>query len=357
MKSPSTRVLAPALSLLLVAGLTACAAPGSDPGATDDPARPLVLVTYDSFALGEGVLEAFTEQTGVPVEVHALGDAGELVNKLVLTKDSPLGDVVFGIDNTFASRAVDAGVLVDYVSGELHAEAKRHLLPAGSGREQLTPIDTGDVCFNVDHRWFQDTGLAEPASLDDLLDERYRDLIVLPAPNSSSPGLAFLFATIAAKGEPGWQDYWRALLDNGAKLTGGWSDAYYSDFSGPSSGGDRPLVLSYATSPPAEASDDDASAPTGVLLDTCFRQVEYAGIIDGSGEVERSKQLVDFLYGVTVQEDIPGSMYMFPVNPEAQLPPTWERFAETAENPWSLAPDAIEANRDRWLSEWLELIS
>jgi len=326
-----------AASAVLLAGCTA-------PPADDAPVT-LVLVTHDSFALSEGTLEHFTEETGVVVEVQSGGDAGELVNKLVLTKDSPLGDVVFGIDNTFASRAADNGVLEEYVSGDLTAAEDAFLLPAASGGEYLTPIDSGDVCVNVDHEWFTEAGLAEPATLDDLIDPAYEGLLVVEAANSSSPGLAFLLATIAAYGD-GWPDYWSALIDNQVKVAASWSDAYYVDFSGPSSEGDRPLVVSYASSPPFE------SGATGVLLDTCFRQTEYAGVIAGTEHPAEARQLVDFLFSTTVQNDIPENMYVFPVNSEATLPETWAEYAEIATDPYVIDPADIDANRERWISEW-----
>jgi thiamine transport system substrate-binding protein len=326
-----------AASTLLLAG---CA-----PAANDDVT--LVLVTHDSFALSEGTLEQFTEQTGIRVEVQQAGDAGELVNKLVLTADSPLGDVVFGIDNTFASRAASNGVLEEYVSGDLTAAEDAFLLPEGSGGEYLTPIDSGDVCVNVDHEWFADAGIPEPVTLDDLTDPMYEGLLVVEAANSSSPGLAFLLATIAAYGDA-WPDYWSALVDNHVKVAASWTDAYYSDFSGPSSEGDRPLVVSYASSPPVEV----PPGSTGVLLETCFRQTEYAGVLAGTEHPAEARQLVDFLFSTVVQNDIPENMYVFPVNSAAELPETWAEYAEVATDPYEIDPAEIDANRERWITEW-----
>jgi len=326
-----------AASALLLAG---CTPPADEP-------VTLVLVTHDSFALSEGTLEAFTDATGIVVDVQSGGDAGELVNKLVLTKDSPLGDVVFGIDNTFASRAASNGVLEEYVSGDLTEAEDAFLLPAGSGGESLTPIDSGDVCVNVDHEWFASAGIPEPATLDDLADPAYEGLLVVEAANSSSPGLAFLLATIAAYGD-GWPDYWSALVDNQVKVAASWSDAYYVDFSGPSSEGDRPLVVSYASSPPVEV----PPGSTGVLLDTCFRQTEYAGVIAGTERPAEARQLVDFLFSTVVQNDIPENMYVFPVNADATLPESWAEYAEVATDPYELDPAEIDANRERWITEW-----
>jgi thiamine transport system substrate-binding protein len=326
-----------AASAVLLAGCTT-------PPADDEPPT-LVLVTHDSFALSEGTLEQFTDETGIVVDVQSGGDAGELVNKLVLTKDSPLGDVVFGIDNTFASRAASNGVLEEYVSDDVTDAEAAYLLPDGSGGEFLTPIDSGDVCVNVDHAWFEEAGIPEPETLDDLIDPAYEGLLVVEAANSSSPGLAFLLATIAAYGD-GWYDYWSALVDNNVKVAASWSDAYYVDFSGPSSEGDRPLVVSYASSPPFE------SGATGVLLDTCFRQTEYAGVIAGTEHPEEARQLVDFLFSTVVQNDIPENMYVFPVNSAAELPAEWAEYAEIATDPYEIDPAEIDANRETWITEW-----
>jgi len=330
------------IALVAVTLLAGCTTPADEP-------TTLVLVTHDSFLLSEGTLEKFTEQTGIEVSVQAGGDAGELANKLVLTKDSPLGDVVFGIDNTFASRVVNAGVLEEYVSPDLTDAESKYLLPDGSGGGYLTPIDSGDVCVNVDHEWFTEHGLAEPKTLDDLLQPEYKDLLVVEAANSSSPGLAFLLATIAANDEMGedvWQQYWQGLIENGVKIAASWSDAYYVDFSGPSSEGDRPLVVSYASSPPFEP-----AGATGALLDTCYTQTEYAGVIAGTEHSKEAQQLVDFLFSTTVQNDIPENMYVYPVNSKATLPAGWDQYP-VAEKPYFIDPADIDANREEWLKVW-----
>jgi thiamine transport system substrate-binding protein len=327
--------------------LAACA-----PADTEQGPEPLVLVTHDSFLLSEGILDQFTEETGIPVIVQASGDAGQVVNTLVLTKDSPLGDVVFGIDNTFASRAVNAGVLEDYVSAAISAAESSYLLPSDQGAEQLTPITNGDVCVNVDHEWFTEKGIAEPVTLEDLTKPEYKDLLVVQAANSSSPGLAFLLATIDAFGDDGWQQYWTDLMANGALVVAGWTDAYYTEFSGPSSEGNRPLVVSYASSPAFEAADDATVAPTGALLDTCFRQTEYAGVIAGTTQPAAARQLVDFLFSTVVQDDIPEQMYVYPVNTLATLPESFVKFASVAQNPFVVEPTRIDDNREQWQAQW-----
>ena len=240
--------LATVLTTGLAAGLSGCALSSS--GKADDDPKTVVVVTHDSWAMDKKVIAAFEKSSGYTVKVRPTADAGELTNRLVLTKDDPLGDVVYGIDNTFASRASSAGVLQDYVPKDRPASAASYDLPAESGAAQLTPVDYGDVCVNVDDAWFKEHGKTPPRTLDDLTDPAYRNLFVVPGATTSSPGLAFLLTTVAAKGEGGWQDYWRKLVANGVKVDAGWTNAYEVDFTGGGGKGDRPIVLSYASSPP-----------------------------------------------------------------------------------------------------------
>ena len=146
----------------------------------------------------------FEDESGYDLEIKASGDAGALTNKLVLSKDNPSGDAVFGIDNTFGSRAIDEGVLAAY-EPELPDGVDDYAL-GGDDEHLLTPVDTGNVCVNVDDTYFAERKLEPPASLEDLTDPDYRDLFVVPGATTSSPGLAFLLATIAEYGDE-WPDY------------------------------------------------------------------------------------------------------------------------------------------------------
>lgn len=349
---PTGRRAAGGAALALLASTAVASCSLSDVGGAGG-AGEVVLVTHDSFAASEDVLAEFTELTGLTVDVRRVGDAGTLVNQLVLTKDSPLGDVVFGIDNTFASRALDADILESYVPPAVGSEVLS-MAPDSSGR--LTPVDYSDVCVNVDHEWFAERGIPEPMTLRDLTHPRYRDLLVVQDPSSSSPGLAFLLATIGELGEPGWEEYWAALRDNGVKVASDWSDAYYVDFSGPSSTGERPLVVSYATSPPFEVPEGETVAPTGALLDTCFRQVEYTGVLAGTEQREGARRLVDFLLSRTFQEDIPEQMYVYPVSAEAELPADWVTFAPLSPSPIHVSPAEIAQNRRAWVDRWTDIV-
>jgi thiamine transport system substrate-binding protein len=348
------------LGALVVPALAACSAVGAAPpaptvsGTAGATARTVTLVTHDSFALTKGILDDFTKQTGYTVDVVQPGDAGTLVNQLVLTKDAPVGDVTFGIDNTFASRALDAGVLVPpspAPTGPAVQDGASYRVP-GDSAGALTPVDVGDVCVNVDHAWFTAHHVAEPASLDDLTKPAYKNLFVTESPTTSSPGFAFLLATIGRYGTDGWQGYWKALKGNGVKVDDGWENAWNVDYTAGGGNGQYPIVLSYSSSP-VDTIPQGASAPTtGALLDTCFRQVEYAGVIAGAKNPAGAAAFVSFLLSDEVQRDIPGSMYMYPVSSSVTVPGDWAQWAPLAPKPLSVPAADIAAHRSDWLQQW-----
>jgi thiamine transport system substrate-binding protein len=321
--------------------------------ATSAQPDQLVLITHDSFALSEGTLDQFTEDTGIDVVVQTAGDAGSMVNQAVLTKDNPLGDVMYGVDNTFLSRAVDEGVFVPHTASDID-DVPEALRVEG---DVVTPIDFGDVCINYDVAALADLGLEPPASLTDLTDDAYADLLVVQDPATSSPGLAFLMATIDAfpeGSEYDWRDYWADLFDNGVSVAGDWTQAYSVEFT--RAGGDRPLVVSYASSPPFEVLFGELdTAPTGVMLDGCFRQIEYAGVLAGTEHPGPAGELVDFLLTTPVQEDIPLNMFVYPANSEADLPPVLIEYSVLPERPVQTDPSVIGAERERWIEEWTSL--
>ena len=341
-----------ALSAFALIG-TSCSLTAEDDDARDTATGEcgeVVLVTHDSFDLPKKVVRAFEEESGCTLTHSPAGDGGELTSKLTVTKGDPIGDVAFGVDNTFAGAALEEGVFAPY-DADLPAGADDYLLP-GDEDGVLTPIDNASVCVNVDTAWFAAHGVEPPASLDDLTDPAYRDLFVTPAATTSTPGLAFLLATIGEYGD-GWTSYWEDLLANGAKVVKGWEDAYYVDFS--FSGGDRPIVLSYDTSPAYTVEKDRSS--TAALLDTCFRQVEYAGVLEGAANPDGAEQVVDFLLSREVQEALPTSMYVFPVDADAALPPEWAEYAEQPTAPIEVSPEDIADHRREWLTEWTDITS
>lgn len=349
-----------ALTLTLLLATVACGDEGrNDDAATSTPSADalagttLRVVTHDSFNVSESVLQAFEDQTGITVELVKGGDAVQVVNQAVLTRDNPQGDVLFGIDNNLLTRAYDANLFVPYESpGLATVDAAFQLDP----EHRVTPIDRGDVCINFDREYFTSRSLAVPESLDDLAEPQYADQLVVENPSTSTPGLAFLLATIAAYGEDGWQDYWERLKDNGVTVAEGWEQAYYELFSGGSGEGSSPLVVSYASSPPVEVTDVAGTAPgaspTGAIAATCYRQIEFAGILSGTDHEAAAQAFVDFLLSTPFQDDMPLNMYVYPVNGQATLPEAFTKYAVQVDDPLLVPSDRVGANRDRWIEQW-----
>ena len=311
----------------------------------------ITLVTHDSFALSDGTLDEFTAQTGIKVELLKSDDAGAMVSQAVITSGKPIADVMFGIDNTFLCKALEANVFVPYESPALTNVAKELQLDS---HHRVTPMDIGDVCVNYWKDSFATT--KAPASFDDLTKSEFKGQFVTEHPDTSSPGFAFLLATIAKYGDKGWESYWRKLRDNDVAVAQGWTEAYSEQFK--SGGGDKSIVTSYASSPAAEvvfAEGKLTEPPTGVVNETCFRQIEFAGVLRGTQHPEAAAALVDFLLSDTVQNDIPLNMFVFPASRSATLPPEFSKHAKLVDKPRTLDPATIEANRIDWTERWAKV--
>lgn len=319
----------------------------------------LTVVAHDSFAYTEAVMAQFQADTGITVEVLRLGDAGTMLNQLILSKNNPLGDVVFGVDNSFLSRALDEDLFLAYESPVLENVDQAFIVDPDF---RVTPVDYGDVCLNYDIAYFEENDLALPDSLADLTLPAYSGLLAVQNPATSSPGLAFLLATVAAFGEEGdytYLDFWTDLVANDVAITEGWTDAYYGEFT--RYGGSRPLVVSYASSPPAEVLFADPpvdEAVTGAVVadGMCFRQIEFAGILDGTDNPEGARLFIDFLLSREFQAELPLQMFVFPVNGDVELPEVFVEYAVIPENPVSLDPADIDAGREEWIEAWTETV-
>jgi len=313
----------------------------------------ITLVTHDSFNVSKGVLRAFTRSSGVKVRILRAGDAGQALNQTILTKDHPIGDVLYGVDNTFLSRALDNGIFDAYESAALEQVPSEYVLDA---RHRVTPIDRADVCVNDDKRWFREHDIPRPTRLEDLADPEYRGLLVVESPATSSTGLSFLLATIAHFGEDGWRDFWADLRANDVVVVDGWEQAWYEQFTAGSESGEHPLVASYASSPVATVNKKGTSARAGTLLASCFQQIEFAGILRGTEHTRAARRLIDFMLSRRFQADLPDQMYVFPVRDGVALPAAFEEFADVAPSPLELPPSAIQENRERWIREWTETV-
>ena len=318
--------------------------------------RQLNVITHDSFAVSEEVVAAFETQYNARVQFIKGGDTGVALNKLILSKDHPLADVFYGLDNTYLSRALDEGIFEPYASPLLAQIPVEFQLDPAQG---ALPVDYGDVCINYDKAYFAEKNLTPPQDLDALLDPQYRSMLVVENPATSSPGLAFLLATIGRYGEEGYLDYWRQLVDNDVQVVNDWETAYNGEFS--YWGGTRPLVVSYSSSPPFEmifAETPLEEPPTGSVVGpgSCFRQIEFAGILKGTPNRDLAEAWIDFMLSPTFQEDMPMQMAVFPVNPDARLDESFAQYLQTPEQPATLAPDLIASQRETWIQAWTEVV-
>ncbi|MFF4909573.1 thiamine ABC transporter substrate binding subunit [Streptomyces sp. NPDC001260] len=339
--------------------LTACGS--SSAGQSSGDSRTVTLVSHDSWAVSKSVLADFEKQSGYKVRVLKSGDAGQAVNKALLTKDNPQGDVFFGVDNTLLSRALDNGLFQPYEAKG--ADTVQSAYRVDQDKHRVTPIDYGDICVNYDKAYFSKHKLTPPQSFDDLVKPAYKNLLVTENASTSSPGLGFLLGSAAKYGDGGWQDYWKKLKANGVKVVDGWEQAYNQEFSGSAGGkkakADRPLVVSYASSPPAEvvfADPRPTTAPTGVSYGTCFRQIEYAGLLSNAKNTKGGKAFIDFLLGKEFQQDMPLNMFVYPVVEGAKVPKEFTEYGPAAKDPETMTPTKIAANRDQWVKSWTSLV-
>jgi thiamine transport system substrate-binding protein len=323
--------------------------------------RVLRVLTHSSFAATQSVIAAFEAANNVRVQFASGGDAGETLNKAILTRSSPLADVLYGVDNTFLGRALSADILQPYDSPALSALAPD--LQADP-THRLLPVDFGFISLNYDRTWFASRGLAVPQSLEDLARPLYRGLLVVENPATSSPGLAFLLATIARFGEAGaqtWRSYWADLRRNDALVVNGWDDAYYNQFSAEGKG-KRPIVVSYATSPAYELYNAPAPKPsvppTGNILPegSSFRQIEFVGILKGAKDLDLARRFVDFMLSEAFQTDIPLQMWVYPSRKGIVVPDIFRLFAPVPAAPASIEPPAIESHREEWIKAWTKIM-
>lgn len=315
-------------------------------------AQTLRVLAHDSFSLDKNLVAAFERQNNLKLQIIKGGDAGEMVNKAILSRRAPIADVIFGFDNATLLKVLEADLLEPYASPAL-AEVRPELKLDATFR--ATPVDYGFVNLNFHRASLANQAL--PERLADLAKPEFAKMLVVSNPATSSPGLAFLIATIQAFGEDRYLGFWADLRKNGLRVERGWSEAYYTAFS--QNGGDRPLVLSYSTSPAAEfffAEGKLPEPPTGnLLLSNAFRQIEFVGIVKGTPNRAAARKFVDWLLSPAVQQSIPTQMWVFPARANTPLPEVF-RFVPTVRLEPRFFPRLSAANIDRWIAEWTQVV-
>jgi thiamine transport system substrate-binding protein len=349
--------IAPAVALLVAVAALGAATPAATAAPAAKQDVTITLVTHDSFAVSKKVLADFTKETGIKVKLLPAGDAGAALSQVILTKGAPIGDLLFGVDNTFLSRALKAGIFETYRSSQLASVPAAYQLDAG---HHVTPVDHGDVCVEYDKQWFADHKVAVPKSLEDLTKPAYKGLLVAENPATSSPGLAFQLATIAHFGSARWRDYWSKLRANDVQIVNDWNTAYESSFTAGGGDGSKPLVVSYASDPAAAvyyATDPKPTvSPVATLTPSCFRQIEFVGVLKGTSHPKEARRLVDFMIERTFQADLPLQMFVYPVRDGTPLPSVFQKYAEVVAEPLSLPPAEIGKSRDHWIEQWTDTV-
>jgi len=318
--------------------------------------KVLTVMTHDSFAISGSVVDYFETQYNVDIQFLEVGDTGTAVNKAALSKGNPLADVFYGVDNTFLSRALEEDIFEVYQSPLLEDINPVFILDQSF---RALPVDFGDVCLNYQKSFFIENNLPAPDSLEDLIQPDFEGLLTVQNPATSSPGLAFLMTTVGYFGEDGYLDYWEKLVANGVNIVNDWETAYYSAFS--QAGGTDPIVVSYSSSPPfevlfAEEPLDDAPTAAVTSPGTCFRQIEFVGILNGTPNRELAEKWVDYMLSPAFQEDIPLNMYVFPVNRNAVLEETFQKYLDIPEVTADISPAMIAENREKWINDWTEAV-
>lgn len=315
-------------------------------------ANELRVIVHSSFSLPKPLLTQFEAEAGVKLGIIKAGDAGEMLNKLILTRAQPIADVVFGLDNALIAKAVAANIIEPY-SGP--AMQRASVVPLASG---VVAVDYGFVNLNYDRAWFAKSGLALPKSLADLALPAYRNLVAVQNPATSSPGFAFMLATIAGLGEEAAFDWWARMRSNGLKVTKGWTEAYYTEFT--RNGGTRPIVVSYASSPAAEvfySKEKINEPPTASLFlkGGVFRQVEGVALVKGGQQREAAGRFIEFMRSPAVQEGLQTVMWMNAAEPRTARPEVMRHAVEPAafDNP---SAETIAAKGVDWVSRWTSVV-
>jgi thiamine transport system substrate-binding protein len=332
--------------------ISGCSPAAGSPTSTGSAPRTLTVMTHDSFAASKAVISAFETANNVKLQFIASGDSGTALNKAILAKDNPFADVFYGVDNTFLSRALDENIFQPFNSPMLTDIPTQYKLDP---QNRALPVDWGDVCLNYDIVYFSKHSMAPPQNLEDLLKPEYKNLVIVENPATSSPGLAFLLATIGHFGTDKYLDFWRGLVANNVLVVNDWETAYYTNFS--RWGGDYPVVVSYNSSPAFEVvgSKTPVTAPETAVITSdgsCFRQIEFVGILQGTKNLDLAEKWVDFMLSTAFQEDMPLQMYVFPVNPNAKLDATFQKFLAIPQNPADVSSEDIAANREAWINAW-----
>ncbi len=230
----------------------------------------------------------------VRIEYLQSEDAGLLLSKLSVIP----ADLVIGFDQFTRVQAKQARTW------------RRHGLTAGLkfSDEFFLAFDWAPIGFV-----YRLGEVVPPSSLDDLLAPRFRGLISLQDPRTSSPGYQFLAWIVAEKGEAGAREYLARLKPNIHSVSGSWATSY-----GLFTRGLAKLVFSYVTSPLYHRfTEKDERYRFAPFLTAHPVQVEYAAIPSDCKQCDLAHEFAKFLISSPAQQVIMNKNWMLPISSTA----------------------------------------
>lgn len=356
------------MMLLLMAPLTGCLSEHniSDEciihSSSDD--GTLTIVTYDIIALSDDMLEEFTNNTGYEINMIRTDDAGGILENLLLTKEAPQADLALGLDNTYLQTALDNCLLGPHSANVPDLDPLA--LTPYSG-EMAVPFDQGYVCLNADIEALEENNVSFPSTLEELTGEQWKGRTAFPSPTTSSPGRAFMTATIDYFERQATMDamtWWEAMADNDAIFTSGWTEAYETHYSGgygiwgEGHIGDAWLTVSYCHSPGVEAYyGGNYTISKAIDIDyASFHQVEYAAKVNGGGSSSAVDAFIEYLLSDEVNKNMPENNLMYSVLDNEDMPETdgYRYHSPIPSNPSEITAERIDVEMDGWLMDWRE---
>lgn len=323
----------------------------------------LTIVTYDIIAITDDVLNEFTNQTGVQVEMIRTDDAGGILEHLLLTKDNPQADLALGLDNTYLQTAFQFDLLAEH-GAQIPVLDSKATIPYNGNK--AVPFDQGYICLNADTQALSENHISFPTTLEELTAPDWKGKTAFPSPVTSSPGRAFMVASIDYFEQQSSNttafDWWADMADNDAIFTTGWTEAYETHYTGGygiwNEGhiGDAWLTVSYCHSPGVEALyGGNSTISAAVDIDfASFSQVEYAAPVNGGGSKNAVNAFIEFLLTDEVNTNMPENNLMYSVLEGKDLPETngYRYHSPVPSQPSTIEMDRIGQEMDDWLKDW-----
>ncbi|HZK19566.1 MAG TPA: thiamine ABC transporter substrate-binding protein [Treponemataceae bacterium] len=281
----------------------------------DFRAQEVVVYTYDSFltdwGAGPEITRLFEEKTNYTVTFISSGDGAQIMSRAILESDAPQADVLLGIDNNQIDVARENNIMVPYKPTGTEALYSFVILDE---EWLMTPYDWSYFTIIYDTL----SNLAVPTCLEDLTKPLYEKKIILLDPRTSTPGLGFAAWTVAVFGDK-YLDYWTLLKNNILTMAPSWDTGY-----GLFTSGEAPLVISYITSPAYHVECENSQRYQALLFPQGhIMQIEGAGLVRNALNPEGGKAFIDFLITEEAQNALPLTQWMYPVNKNVSLPPSY----------------------------------